>query len=590
MGFVDEDYKSFSKRPMSLIRLYGTIYSDPKTLVGYVLLDESNGKTKFCTLAQVTAMLKASAFINAELQGGKIVNTECSMDKLPKFNSTGALFENTGCTILAESDNGRYRVVDARIRVATLTEEDILKMIKSGISVVNAKVVTKDGKAHLSAIKKPFRKIKMAETKVAEKVTRTPVKPRISNERKWVHSKHTIKVKNYLQNALVQYMNGRWSLFGPLRYYKEVRLPGRNYDQYEARVNIDREFNIAVKEIVQFNKMPVADQKKFTDIIAKIRELGLKERKLLETDAEHKERNTTIFKLWVLTAGVLGYNNQLKEETLRKLDKSVAYNNENIIKRIDDLLGNPLCTTGLRDILNEFKDRVNRRNALAIKQRQAREKESAAKRFTITDFTSGKNIAALGLAINPANEGYVMNGVKLNYIGKYIKGEGLYEKYKEAATGFGDLCCIAHIEKCIHSDKKYKFNKDIIAGALLTMLYSKNSGLAEMYITDHAGVDSDDYNFLGKYVDSIRDAYDRDALQLKPKLDLYYESGFNVYYNDCIWHKGYLKAAELINYRKLGMRYVIIHEDMKDIGKMLAGVHSDFGTLSERLAGSLRMI
>lgn len=590
MGFIDENMNAGQKKPMALVRIYATMTDASNNLIGYILLDEKTGQTKICSSSDVKIMLRQRSFTNADLDGDKIVNTECSMDRLPELKYGKTFNKNAGITILAETSDGKYVAVDQNIRIATLVDKDLIDMNKRGVYLVNVKIVTKDGKPHISAIKKPFRVVQVPE-KNKPKLNRVEVKPKDSKEKLWIKARHTKKVVNSLKRNLLFYLNGKadsgvWNCMASLRVYKET---GEGYVSF---IDVNKKFSIVGTDLVRLTKADEDTINTINLINNQVAKFDLKEMPL----CTYNKDASTIVKvntLWAYAAGVMMCNDELRDQVMSYLSRN-ARSDRSTLRRIKEMTDSKLCSKKLRQCLMQLGYDLKNRVQRMTDNEQKKKEIFAAKEYKITNFDSGKAVATLGLAINPSNEGYNMNGVKLNYIGKYIEGDGLAEKYKSAASCFGDFCCIADIEKRIHSDMNTRYSKLMTAGALLTMLYTYNPTLAEMYITDHAETDSSDYEFLARYVGSIRDMYDEDALNLSEPLRLYYNSGFNVYYNDDFNHRNYIRQSELINYRRLGAKYIIQHDDMEEIASLLDKVHTDFKELGERhcttLAGTLRMI
>lgn len=590
MGFIDENMNAGQSKPMTLVRIYATVTDASNNIIGYMLLDEKTGQTKSCSINDVKIMLRQRSFTNADLDGDNIVNTECSMNRLPELKYGKTFSKNAGITVLAETSDGKYVAVDQNIRMATLIDKDLIDMNKRGVYLVNVKIVTKDGKTHISAIKKPFRVIQVPE-KAKPKLNRVEVKPKDSKEKLWIKARHTKKIVNSLKRNLLFYLNGKansgvWNCMASLRVYRKTG------ESYVSFIDVNKKFSIVSTDLVRLTKADEDTINTINLINNQVVKFGLKEMAL---DTYNEDANTIVKvnTLWAYAAGVMMCNDELRDQVMSYLSRNVR-SDRSTLRRIKEMTDSKLCSKKLRQCLMQLgydlKNRVQRMDANEQKQKEI----FAAKEYKITNFDSGKAVATLGLAINPSNEGYDMNGVKLNYIGKYIEGAGLAEKYKSASSCFGDFCCIADIEKRIHSDMNTRYSKLMTAGALLTMLYTYNPTLAEMYITDHAETDSSDYEFLARYVGSIRDMYDEDALNLSEPLRLYYNSGFNVYYNDNFNHRNYIRESELINYRRLGAKYIIQHDDMEEIASLLVKVHVDFKELGERhctvLAGSLRMI
>ena len=133
-------------------------------ILGYVIMVEKTKEFKMYTVEQTKALLSKFKFVNAELKDNKIINTECSMSKLLKFNTNMMVIGNKGITVLGvikDSNDNKlgFRVMDSNAVVVDLTEDDLLKLYSNGAEIINAKVVEHKTKTTISAIKQEFTKI-----------------------------------------------------------------------------------------------------------------------------------------------------------------------------------------------------------------------------------------------------------------------------------------------------------------------------------------------------------------------------------------------------------------------------------------------
>lgn len=136
---------------------------------GYVLADTKTYQIKLFTITQTTELLKQAKFENAELTANGIVNTECSMDRLMRFNQQGAVIANKGVTILGRIVDDKegtigFRVLNQEGLVVNLRAEDLVNAVKhSNLYVVNGKAVSTDDSTFISAIKGSFKRIEIEE-------------------------------------------------------------------------------------------------------------------------------------------------------------------------------------------------------------------------------------------------------------------------------------------------------------------------------------------------------------------------------------------------------------------------------------------
>ena len=136
---------------------------------GYVLADTKTYQIKLFTITQTTELLKQAKFENAELTANGIVNTECSMDRLMRFNQQGAVIANKGVTILGRIVDDKegtigFRVLNQEGHVVNLRAEDLVKAVKhSNLYVVNGKSVATGDSTFISAIRGSFKRIEIEE-------------------------------------------------------------------------------------------------------------------------------------------------------------------------------------------------------------------------------------------------------------------------------------------------------------------------------------------------------------------------------------------------------------------------------------------
>jgi hypothetical protein len=144
-------------------RIVGTVWSGSNE-VGYAVIDVKTYTLKLFTKVQTSELLKRYTFENAELIDGKILNTECSMQRLLKFDSKSNVIGNRGITILGEILIGTkvlgYRAMDAEGKVTDIKEADLIVVSRRFAGgIINGKIVSGTNGEYVSAIKTTFKRI-----------------------------------------------------------------------------------------------------------------------------------------------------------------------------------------------------------------------------------------------------------------------------------------------------------------------------------------------------------------------------------------------------------------------------------------------
>ena len=113
--------------------------------IGYVIMVEKTHAIRNASIEQTKILLKKCKFVNAKLENDKIVNTECSMDKLVKFDRNRNVLEKDKLTVLGEiviTDGDfptSYRILNENGRIVDVSEDDLVKLVDvRGYTLVNA--------------------------------------------------------------------------------------------------------------------------------------------------------------------------------------------------------------------------------------------------------------------------------------------------------------------------------------------------------------------------------------------------------------------------------------------------------------------
>ena len=150
----------------SKFRILGTIKTDGKNIVGYMLIDLETSSVKPFSSIDLKSLMINVPICNAELRNEEIVGTEGSLNSLPIFDMSGLLIGNQRITILAELlDRNKKRlgfhVMNPKGVKANLSEADTMAYIDK-FGATNAKLVkssdVSSNEVHISAMKGNFDK------------------------------------------------------------------------------------------------------------------------------------------------------------------------------------------------------------------------------------------------------------------------------------------------------------------------------------------------------------------------------------------------------------------------------------------------
>lgn len=549
------------------LRIIGRVVSEATAkglgeALGYVIMIEKNRKVKMYTEDQTKELLRKFTFVNAKLDGDKIKNTECSMERLPLFDTRMNIIGNRGITILGEIDGqNKYRVMQISGEIVDVTESELLKAIGL-FSLINAKVVIRNNKRYISGINQKFTTIQ--QTPAQQKVS-----TKVSGKNPWVNKKHVEKLINYtLPHILYSGLTNESHSY--IINYKMLVLDTRSRKRI---IDIDRETKIIVKEAYSQGNFKLSDADK--QMLEKVV-------KNLKHSEKHIGSYVNIYdKIYMFALAQFAlYDANLAVTLMRKLI-NVDVKSSRLLESLQEL--------GYEsEVLKRFLDK--------LQKKQAKYKEEAEKKalggipFNTTDFTTAPGAADIGFAISESNRKFEYissDGHKrhLKYLGDYIHCD--YYKCLEKARCLGDLVAVAAIERILY---KYnildKYNIDSYGVSKGDLRACLEIIIAISYLYSSESV---------KYcVDSNKEAISRilpvipdyetissTDYKLSDTLKLYFESGFNVFYNDYYNHPRYIrkrvyKVAEYTNYRQLPLSYSIEHPLIhNELGAVVNMITSD---------------
>lgn len=535
-------------------------------VIGYVVMVEKTQQFKMYTVGQTMILLNKFKFVNAKISNGKIVNTECSMDRLPKFNTNMQVIDNHGITILGEITEGDskvgYRAMDTNARVVDLSEDELIML---GLPLINGKIVkgVAGKKTHISGIKQEFTKIEKSKLPEIE----------VKKPNKWVREMHAKKLFDVLLPSCIKWgvtgknnINDNW-------YYRTLNKDGYRY------IDLDREAKIIVSEVLtEKNGITISDSDK--DMIKRIiKELPHKHELVIRYDPDKKykpDENDKLF-LFALAQFIL-YNKQKCADVIKMIQKRNVFN----FTMAEKLADKGLAT----DILKKLVVKCLSYSSESRYKREPEVTEAIRKKmFNTRTFTTGEEAAQLGFALSESNKD-IQYETKygfhktLKYIGDYFEESLIpcdYNEYKKESRCLGDILAIANILKLINKilsptsvpawnkeaskeSARYRASIEMI----IAIAYMYESKAMKKFVDNY----KDDLDKIDVSVPNYDEVSSTDY-KLSPVIKMYYASGFNVFlndnnYRDKSYTKLYLQKAELINYRQYGNMYNIQHPMLKE--------------------------
>lgn len=426
---------------MGELRIIGQIVENiqSKELLGYLIMTEKTHQMKPYTTEQTKWLIQKFKFVNAELNStGQIINTECAMDKLPKFNKNIVLLENNKAIILGKifkNDKADgFRVLSPKGIITDISEKELFTLLDKGITFVNVKVVNKDsGKPYISAIKKEFTRIEKSEVSNDEEIEI------LSSSARYRRARKVEKIIDASERVLK-------NLFTSYKLNGAVYLLKTNATRFG---NADRKkvIEILVKEIIDDKNMALKIMKAYTN-----KELHFLEDIHIDCNENIARFNnkdvvadTTIFLLMQLVVDESKIDN-IREHLPYML--SYSYNRvqlkasiEYMHKSYKVLVEKGLITPRFQLIFDEALKHAEDTYNLRYKKVK---RINSKKELVELRFRSAETINNMGLSIaDVSKRGTIIDKTYIRYLVDYIPN---YSEYKKMSQCLGDLMLIARIE------------------------------------------------------------------------------------------------------------------------------------------------
>lgn len=504
------------------LRILGRVFAQAKDPVGYIVMKEDTKDMTAYNVAQVQQLLTRYKFVNAALSGYNIVNTECSMDKLPNFNVQLKCVTPNKVTILSkvfDTNNKHlgYKVWLCGDDVIDLTENDIFNLINRGYELVNAKVVSQGATQYISAIKKEF-------TKTVRKEVQQEPKSNISPQKAWRLNCRG----NKLYNNMILYIFTDYLVYNFVRpsSYVKIRQNGETY--LMPKTDVQLMIKAAKKN----------DDGSRAELISKVEEY-IKTMDLSETTQGNKKLTDNDIVAYILAGQFTKYLGYALRKTSGWKMHNLHSKSYAEIKKVKDLLV-PDLQSLIGQMYKATKEFQEKRNS----------KKGKTHEMGSVNFKNERTLHEMGFTIKESEDGQKYQtansyNYSLHYIGKDIQlvsPEQLKELFK-GANVFGDMCVLGQVDKYL---RQSEFR---LAEICLGYMSIYNYDLAKKYIDMVSG----QYPQLNMMIPNGADA---SKFADNGDFKVYYESGFNVYKDS--------ETGNYVNYRAKYSSYTPIESKSFD--------------------------
>lgn len=528
--------------------------------VGYVLADTKTYQIKLFTITQTTELLKQAKFENAELTESGITNTECSMDRLMKFNQQGKVIANKGVTILgriideAETTIG-FRVLNQEGHIVNLRADDLLKAVKaSNLYVVNGKIVNQGGSTFVSAIKGNFKRIEIEEipqdvrdnlsthpTKSAELVAeehRNFLMKIISKQATKFFAKGQVKVRDLPEKSNRIFLKEVVKDKFPVLMDKELNLDFAEVKAVTILLLLSQGLGIPKwNSRKQFSGVLQPKEKltvcgtyfSWNEDLGKLKEyIPVPKQKYVKTprvirspfSEEIIKAIKTYDKTGDVTKFLKAYNNHLKHE----YTSNAGYIDREVLNKIKM----PLLRSFLASFYNEY----------ALRKGRYLKHEDIKYNTATLDYSTVEGVEELGLTLDGRRHGTVVpsilysrkageksrnglnifGGVKLRYVYRHMPfSNEVLQKFSNNVSCYGDLKILEDISILCHYHQEaqvplYEYHTEF--SFYIFILAMHNPEFAKLI-----------ENYMGIYVPFNIDEVAKEDFFLKDEDKLYYQSG-----------------------------------------------------------------
>lgn len=588
-------------------RVVNTINNKKKT-VGYIIMNEASGSYKAYSESQARELIKRMKFVNATIEDGKIINTECSMDRLPEFDMQLNVISAPGIIVIAKiiregdkpgNDKAWYKILTTNGKICNLTTEELFKYYDNGVELINAKVAHNGRTRYISAIRGEFNKITLPNTVNKNgNNTDTSSKEKSKEYRKSRHRERMIfAYERFIRQLL------RKNPYNDEAKYKVTAKVLYTYNRAESR----QEYNLKKEYRIAFSEMFKSEES---------HDIAKKMLSMFSIDNVYTS-NTLLSALdiiKILSIAQCIFENRSEDYMINAIIKPAFSRNEKACMKncrkvsamFKKLIDSELATKKMKRFIHLYLEEIRSRNWSVIGNTCT---PNSSREFKVISFESEQGANQLGFTFSESqrgksittNDGY---HCKLKFLGDYMNE---YPELRFRANNIGELLRIAYIERLLSLYKKYYVDSTTYGAAI-----SKEDIVAyiEIIIAISFMVESEVGRAISTYIGRNMQRLEEIGVQIPDntlKLNRgevpeeifnYIDSGFCVFLNDinyrkCKKIKAALKTARVVNYRMRPITTVIQHPMLIDeLVPFVALVTSDNCSMERinRLIGRLRFI
>ena len=517
-----------------------------KEPLGFFVMDESSKRIKKFKTSEVLFLIGKYPFVNAEIHNDKIRCTEGKIENLMKFNLKGQRLSEPMIMILGEKfknskdEEREFKILNADLKVLPgfFKESEVVKMIHmapfSGMkSIVNAK-----NRADNVIVANVTSNNRDAEdvgfVKIVEDDTDKKIKEK-EKHKEWIRERHKKKLIEMAPKIL----------FNSLRHSElsgYAKMPS-------ATISRGLEIKILIEELYK-KDLERESFDKYDEVMKYVKKIQNRSDGLLayEKDCMFIAVYQYILLYPNVRENFIKYSKKRMEARIFKSEDAKLVEDESIYRF---LIGRNVISKTFKSLVEELNKELEKEK---IEQQRKESKKRKLRSFDVSSashflcvtsskqFKKAKEIAELGFCVHEKYKGehyessYGRN-YTLKFIGDYIPN---YKEYFKMANSFGDVACIAQIERAIETKQSRSFI-EILFGILA--IYRPD--IAKKYWDERLS----NIDVLNGILPDFDYSENRDY-GLSSELKLYYDSGFNAFYldKDFYYQKGFSNRKKAVDF------------------------------------------
>lgn len=577
------------------LRVIGVIEDEGKS-VGYLVLNEQNLQYKPFTKQNLFNLMKIYPIKNFKFNGTDFECTECSINRLPKFDRNMNVTGNAGVTILgaikspSEPNKKGFLIVNGYGRVATASEDEILD---SNIPLINAKAIRKADSRYISPILGSFAEIETPRPNKSEEDLKNYREFRKTLVRNKLITAYVLDFFISIFDSHPAKSSSVLSTFKNYYYSKDSRFnlfygpKGKDLFKKVVFNEILPMVGVVGSDVLYSNNAP-SNQYMFkipevcNFIMSNLdKQIPFGSGHVIKT-TNYKELLSNIVNLrytcekypygTVTLRGCLEESYEIRNAYIsgNMIPEFRAWYEKNIIRNLRDFISEPnnqrllLYYYSIGNIADSLKKPVEEALKEELKKRRItfgcsepnpyqyppRKVRRKKKNIELTPTTFRKPSGANAIGLTVKREQDRENGLK--FVGRDIEN---FDQYYRYSSCFGDLCAVANATIAL------KYEKWKEAEVIVTLMGIYNPELAKYFKEETSKLeywgDSGSWKY-GKadpkeIVERVKTFlpnfdYELSDFNIAPECRIYYESGFNVFYDK-------YEPSRLKDYRNIRSRF-----------------------------------